>query len=269
MSSPTERRTATEPLLELDDVTLRYPASSRSDSVGLPALDGVTIRIDRGERVAVVGPSGAGKSSIISLANTSLAPTAGMVRLFGVDPRTVRGEELRRLRRRVATVHQHLHLAGPLRVIHNVNAGRLGAWSTWRALRSLIRPLEVDSARAALAALGIDDKIWVRTDRLSGGERQRVAIARLMVQGAEFIVADEPISSLDPARGREVLDALCSIADDGHRGLLVSLHAFEFAVEYFDRIVGMRAGRILFDLPADAITPQLATDLYRIEDRSG
>lgn len=248
-------------MVGFERVTLRY-------GPGRPALDDVTLRIGRGERVALVGPSGAGKSSLIGLANTALTPTGGSVHLFGEDPSGLRHADRRALRRRIGTVHQQLHLAGQLRVIHNVNAGRLGEWSTWRALRSFVRPLEVDAARAALEQLGIGDKLWQRTDRLSGGERQRVAIARLLVQGAELICADEPISSLDPARGREVLGALCSVADDQQRTLVVSLHAFDLAVEHLDRVIGLRHGRIVFDLPADEVTGRHAEALYRIADEA-
>ena len=255
MSSPAERPTP----LELEQVSLHY-GSSRS-----AALDDVTLRVESGERVAVVGPSGAGKSSVLALANTSLAPTTGTVRVFGADPTTLGPNELRALRVRVGTIHQQLHLAGPLRVIHNVNAGHLGRWTTGRAWRSLARPAEVEEARAALDSLGIGDKLWERTDRLSGGERQRVAIARVLVQNADLLVADEPISSLDPARGREVLEILCQIASADGRSLLVSLHAFDLALEYFDRVIGLRNGRVVFDRPPAAISTADAMALYRID----
>lgn len=260
MSSPTERPTP----LELQQVSLRY-ATDRRNASARPALDDVTVRVGAGERVAVVGPSGAGKSTVLALANTSLAPTSGSVRVFGEDPRTLAAGELRALRVRVGTVHQQLHLAGPLRVVHNVNAGHLGRWSPWRAAASLLRPARIDEARRALESLGIGDKLWERTDNLSGGERQRVAIARVLVQDPDLVLADEPISALDPTRGREVLDALCTIAATGGRSLLVSLHAFDLALEYFDRVIGLRAGRVVFDRPPAGISADDAEALYRIE----
>ena len=239
--------------LALDRVSLHHPTTRGGTTPSEPALRDVSLHVGAGERVAVVGPSGAGKSTILSLANTSLAPTSGSVRLFGDDPSHLDPGELRAVRRRVGTVHQHLHLAGPLRVVHNVNAGHLGHWSSWRAWRSLARPVDVDRAREALASLGIEDKLWERTDRLSGGERQRVAIARVLVQGADLVLADEPVSALDPARSREVLTALCEIAADG-RSLLVSLHAFDLALEFFDRVIGLRAGQIVFDRPPTEVS---------------
>lgn len=260
MSSTTERPAP----LVLHQVSLRYATDRRAASDS-PALDTVSLRVEAGERVAIVGPSGAGKSTVLALANTSLAPTSGSVRVFGEDPVALGASELRSLRVRVATIHQQLHLAGPLRVVHNVNAGHLGRWSPWRAWWSLVRPHAVDDARAALESLGISDKLWERTDNLSGGERQRVAIARVLVQNADLLLADEPISALDPTRGREVLDALCGVAAQGGRSLLVSLHAFDLAMEYFDRVIGLRDGSVVFDAPPADIGADDAAALYRID----
>ncbi|MEM8748573.1 MAG: ATP-binding cassette domain-containing protein [Actinomycetota bacterium] len=245
-------------------MSLRYP-TDRGRVSGPAALDDVSLRVEPGERVALVGPSGAGKSSILALANTSLAATSGSVSLFGQRPASLVGRDLQALRRRVGTIHQQLHLPGALRVVHNVNAGHLGRWSTWRAWTSLVRPQGTDDARAALASLGIADKLWERTDQLSGGERQRVAIARVLVQGADLVLADEPVSALDPQRSRDVLDALCGVAAGGGRSLVVSLHDFDLALEFVDRVVGLRDGRIIFDRPPAGISDGDAADLYRID----
>jgi phosphonate transport system ATP-binding protein len=247
------------PCIQLDRVTLLRERGTR------PALDGVSLSIDRGERVGLVGPSGAGKSTLLSLLNTSVAPTGGTVRLLGHNPAELHGRDRRALRAQIGTVHQDLHLAGPLRVIHNVNAGRLGEWSSLRSIASLVRPREIDRATAALESLGIADKLWRRTDELSGGERQRVGLARLIVQGAELVLADEPTASLDPARSREVLRLLTDTSDNHGCTLLVSLHAFDLAVEHFDRLIGLRSGRVLFDLPAAAVTDDHARALYDLE----
>lgn len=260
---PATCQPATADPVVLDRVGVRYPNEGRRDSSS-PALEGVSVRVRAGERVAIVGPSGAGKSTVLALANTALAPTDGAVRVFGIDPVTADGDALRSVRARVGTIHQQLHLAGSLRVVHNVNAGHLGSWSARQAWWSLLRPSGVDEVRTALATVGIEDKIWQRTDRLSGGERQRVAIARVLVQGANLVLADEPIASLDPARAREVLGILGSVTAESGRTLLVSLHAFELAVEFFDRIVGLRSGRVVFDLPADDVTREHASELYRL-----
>ena len=230
---------------------------------GRPALDGFDLEVAAGERVALVGPSGAGKTTALRLCTHSVPPTSGTVTVLGQDLGTATADQLRGVRRRVGTVYQQLQLVGPLRVVHNVNGGRLGAWSRRRALRSLVRPVDVDVARAALDRVGIADKLFDRTDRLSGGEQQRVALARVLVQEPDLILADEPVSSLDPTRAEEVMDLLGMVADRS-RTLVVSLHDFTLARRRCDRVVGVRDGRVAFDLPASEVTDDLGVILYRI-----
>ena len=216
-----------EPVFELHGAGLRYGA--------LRALDGVDLTIRAGERVALVGPSGAGKSSLISLLNGTVAPTEGTVRVLGRDVAALSPRELRRVQRRIGTVYQQFHLVGPLRVVHNVNAGRLGRWPLWRAAASLVAARDTQAAAAALARVGIADRLHERTDQLSGGEQQRVAIARVLVQQPLAVLADEPVASLDPARGREVLDLL---ADVGAGANLVSdAHLAALALQHDGRVI--------------------------------
>ncbi len=228
------------------------------------ALDGFNLDVGAGERVALVGPSGAGKTTALRLCTGAVRPTAGVVEVLGRDLATLTPEELRDVRRRVGTVYQQLNLVGPLRVVHNVNAGRLGSWGRGRALWSLVKPSQVEMARAALAGVGIADKLFERTDRLSGGEQQRVALARVLVQQPALLLADEPVSSLDPARAEEVMDLLVEVAGATSRTLLVSLHDFDLARRRCDRIVGVKEGRKVFDLPAAEVTDEFGMSLYRI-----
>lgn len=207
-----------------------------------------------GERVAVVGASGAGKSTLLGVLNGSVEPAAGDVRVLGAAPSALRGRELRRLRARIGTVHQHLELVGPLRVVHNVNAGRLGTWPVGRALRSLVRPQGVDDVRAALERVDLADRIYERTDRLSGGQRQRVALARLLVQRPELVLADEPASALDPALADRALELLGSLAADRGGALIACLHDPALALRHCDRVVGFVDGRVALDAPAAALT---------------
>ncbi|MEO5841188.1 MAG: ATP-binding cassette domain-containing protein [Acidimicrobiales bacterium] len=229
------------------------------------ALDGVNLDIGAGERVALVGRSGAGKTTLLRLCNATIAAAAGSVRVFGEEIQDATDAELRLLRRRIGTVHQQLNLVGSLRVVHNVNAGHLGTWSRRRALGSLIRPRQIDDAIDALEQVGIADKLHERTDRLSGGEQQRVALARVLVQRPELVLADEPVSSLDPARADEVVSLLCDVVAGRDRALLVSLHDFELARRRCQRVIGMRAGRIVFDVAAAAVTDAMGEALYRID----
>jgi phosphonate transport system ATP-binding protein len=230
-----------------------------------PGLDGVDLVVRTGERVALVGPSGAGKSTLLGLCTGLVQATSGDVEVLGERLDRATPRRLAAVRRRVGCVHQQLHLVSQLRVVHNVNAGRLGSWSLGRAVRSLVSPVEVEKVRAVLERVGISDKLHVRTDRLSGGEQQRVALARVLVQDPDLIVADEPVASLDPARGAEVISLLCEIGPDRRRTLIVSLHDFDLALGYFDRVVGLQQGRILFDLPAAQVRPETRANLYGLE----
>jgi phosphonate transport system ATP-binding protein len=228
------------------------------------ALADVDLEIRAGERVALVGPSGAGKTTLLMVVNGAVPPSGGTVTVLGQRMAELGRRQGRRLRSVVGTVYQQLHLPGALQVVHNVNAGRLAAWSLPRSLWSLLRPVELESASRALDRVGIADKLRERTDRLSGGEQQRVAIARVLVQDPVVILADEPISSLDPTRGLEVMGLLTALARESGRALVVSLHAFDVARSYCDRVVGLRDGAVLFDLPAAEVTDSMGRELYQL-----
>lgn len=232
------------------------------------ALAGVDLDVAVGERVALVGPSGAGKTTLLRLLNGSLSPSVGTVCVEGRDLATLAPAELRQVQRRIGTVHQQFDLVGPLRVVHNVNAGRLGSWSLARAIASLAFPRDVEAARAVLARVGIPEKLFERTDSLSGGQQQRVALARVLVQDPVAILGDEPISSLDPARASEVMELLAAVAGEEGRALVVSLHAVEHAFRHCDRMVGLRQGRVLFDAAPADVSDAMVDELYRIERES-
>jgi phosphonate transport system ATP-binding protein len=245
---------------ELADARVRY-------ANGAVALDGIDLTVGDGERVALVGRSGAGKSTLINLLNGRLvldgALIEGRVDVLGVDPREARGRAGRRHALRIGTIRQDHDLVGPLRVIHNVNAGRLGAWSTGRALRSLARPIERAEVERALALVGLDPAIAdVRVDELSGGQRQRVALARVLRQAPDLVLADEPVASLDPALSEAVLELLADPPADSWSTSVVSLHQPEYARRFAQRVVGMRRGRIDFDVPVDELTDRLLNSVY-------
>ena len=232
---------------------------------GVRALSGVDLRVGRGECVALIGPSGAGKSSLLSLLNGSLAPGAGRVEALGVDLGGASARERRAVQARIGTVRQQFDLVGQLRVVHNVNAGRLGRWSLWKAVTSLLVPREVGAVRHALAQVGLEDKLHERTDRLSGGEQQRVAIARVLVQEPQAILADEPIASLDRTRGAEIVDLMLALSAELGTTLVVSLHDVRVALGRFERVVTLREGRVTFDGPPGELSEGDLEALYATE----
>ena len=226
------------------------------------ALDGLTLTVGRGEHVAVIGPSGAGKTTLFRLLNLTLRPSAGTLRFDGTDVGTLGDADLRRARTRIGTIYQQQNLVGRLRVVHNVLAGNLGRWSTTAAITSLVRPRDVALAASALERVGIGEKLYARTDQLSGGQQQRVAIARVLVQDPDVILADEPVAAVDPSRAVTVITLLRDLSVDTRKTLLVNLHSVDLALSFFPRIVGIRDGRVAFDLAAQKVTVDLLESLY-------
>jgi phosphonate transport system ATP-binding protein len=226
-------------MIEIRDVRIAYGR-------GAPAVDGVSLDVAAGECVALVGPSGSGKTSILRAVNGTVPTTRGSIRVDGIEVAALRGRALRKLRARVAMIAQQHDLVDRLTVAQNVMAGALGRWSTLHAVRFLVAPTsrEHAEARAALASVGIAEKLRSATSALSGGEQQRVAIARALVQHPAAIVADEPIASLDPELGEQIVGLLCDLARERRIALLCSLHQTDLASRYFDRVLALAGGRL-------------------------
>ncbi|MFK3771030.1 phosphonate ABC transporter ATP-binding protein [Pseudomonas sp. NPDC089406] len=229
------------------------------------ALHAVELRIERGERVAIIGPSGAGKSSLLHLMATAVQPSAGQLQLLGAQPWALSARARQRLRARVALVHQAPPLPPRQRVVTAVLAGRLGQWGTLRGLLNLLHPSDVPGARQALAELGLADKLFVQCGQLSGGQLQRVGIARALYQRPEVLLADEPVSAMDPVLADHSLALLNRHASEHGVTLVASLHAVELALAHFPRVVGIREGQVMFDCPAQAVTESLLEALYANE----
>jgi phosphonate transport system ATP-binding protein len=226
------------------------------------AVSGISLDVKNGERVALIGPSGGGKTTLFRMLNCTFRPTSGKLWINGDETGSLHGRRLREVRRKIGTIYQQHNLVPRLGVIHNVLSGQLGRWSLVRSLASLIRPANVDLAYSALKKVGIDEKIFSRTDELSGGQQQRVAIARVLVQDPEVILADEPVSSVDPSLALAIVNLLIEISRNTHMTLLMNLHSIDLALAYFPRVIGIKKGNALFDLPPDKVTESLLEDLY-------
>ena len=240
------------PWLEFRQITL--PGRGR------PRLDRVSLAIRGGERVALLGPSGAGKSSLLAVANGQLRPASGSLLWLGTPPaRSVRAR--RRQQARIGTLWQDLRLIEELSVQQNLNSARLAAWGWPRAVLNLLWPLDTAANRDALAQVDLGAELLGQPVRaLSGGQRQRVAIARLLRQDPELLLADEPLASLDPRLAAELLQLLLNQVTP-RRALLLSLHRPDLLAG-FDRAIGLRQGEVLFDQPASSLGPADLEALY-------
>jgi len=232
---------------------------------GQRALAGVTLSAREGERIAVIGPSGAGKTTLLRVLGAALRPGEGDVRTLGTRPWQLPAGALKKLRARIGTVHQAPPIAPRLRVVTAVLSGRLGEWSAVRALGSLFYPSDIAGAHEALSRLALEDRLFDRCDRLSGGQLQRVGIARALYQRPALLLADEPVSALDPTMADAAVGQLVAQSESTGATLVASLHAVDLALRWFPRIVGMRSGQVVFDLPTAQVTPAMLDALYASE----
>lgn len=226
------------------------------------AVDGVDIELAPGSRVAVIGPSGSGKTTLLRLAIGALKPTAGRVVVGDDDIADMSWRALRAHRRRCGFVDQGALVIPQLSVHRNVIAGMLPEWPWYRIAASIAYPLERERVRTILASVGLADRQWDRADQLSGGQQQRIAIARVIAAEPSLVFADEPTAALDPSTSREVLQLLVDQAAQRSATLLFSTHRISQIVEHVDRVIGLREGRVLFDIDADQITDAALDELY-------
>ncbi len=247
---------------KLEKLTVRHLAAAQHVA---PALLDLDLVIAPGEQLALIGPSGAGKTTLLATLACAHRPAQGQFSVFGHDPWTLSQAERHRLRARLFLAPQTPPLPPRQRVVTAVLAARLPHMNLWQAFASLVRPSDPDAAHAALARFGLGDKLYARVDRLSGGERQRCGLARLLLSRAEALLVDEPISALDPALAQHTLATLQQEAAKRKATLVCSLHQVEMARAHFPRLVGLRAGRIVFDAPREQVTDAMIAALYENE----
>jgi phosphonate transport system ATP-binding protein len=246
---------------QLDKLTVRHLGSGG----GAAALHDIDLAIAQGEQVAVIGPSGAGKTTLLATLACAQRPTSGEFRAFGQDPWALTEDARHKLRARLCLAPQTPPLPPRQRVVTAVLAARLPQWSLWRALVSLVKPADPEAAYGALLRFGLGDKLYARVDRLSGGERQRCGLARLLLSSAQAFLVDEPLSALDPTLSQMTLSTLQQEAATRNATLICSLHQVDIARANFARIVGLRDGRIMFDLPREQVTDAMIAALYQNE----
>ena len=249
--------------IRVQGVSIAFTHSADPESV--PGLRQVAFNIEPGEQVAIIGPSGAGKTTLLRLLATALRPDSGELQLLDSQPWLLSGRVLQQLRARIALVQQTPPLPPRQRVVTAVAAGRTGQWSRLKSAINLVYPLDIDGVRTILARLDLADKLFHRCDQLSGGQLQRVAIARALYQQPQILLADEPVSAMDPVLAEHTLALLSRAAEQRGATLVASLHNLTLALRHFPRVIGLRDGRIQFDKPASEISESELEQLYSNE----
>jgi phosphonate transport system ATP-binding protein len=246
---------------------------SKSFQRGVRVLDGVSLTLARGEMVALIGASGSGKSTLIralagliAVDNAGKDGAAGSITMMG-EP-IQKGGRLacsRRMRARIGVIFQQFNLVPRLSVLTNVCFGLLGRLPLLRGSLGQFNDADKRKAMQALARVGIAEHALKRANELSGGQQQRAAIARSLVQGAELLIADEPIASLDPASARRVMDLIADMNRKDGLTVFISLHQVEYALKYCPRTIALKGGKVAYDGPSSALTPAFLNQLYGAE----
>ncbi len=248
-------------MLAIEGLTKRYPT-------GDLALDNVSLTVPKGQVMALIGPSGAGKSTLIRCVNRLVEPTSGRVVLGETEITRLGDLALRRARRRMGMIFQEYALIERLTVMENVLSGRLGYVGFWRSWFRRFPLSDIEEAFRLLHRVGLDHMVDKRADELSGGQRQRVGIVRALMQNPELLLVDEPTASLDPKTSRQIMRLIIELAKERGLSAIINIHDVLLAQQFAERIVGLRAGRIVFDGAPEALTPEVLTRIYGEEDWS-
>ena len=230
------------------------------------ALDGVSVTVAAGEMVALIGPSGSGKSTLLrSITGMHpIDPGKGTIQVFGEtvqkDGRTT--GQMRAARARLGMIFQQFNLVGRLSLFSNVMLGSLGRLPTWQGVLGIWPAADKAKAMTALHRVGVSDYAAQRANTLSGGQQQRGAIARAIVQGAQAVLADEPVASLDPVSARKVMEILVELNQRDGLGVIVTLHQVDYAIRYCDRVIALKAGKVVYDGPSTGLDTTRLIDIY-------
>ena len=242
-------------MIVFDHVSKTYPN-------GYQALKDINLTIEQGEFVAIIGLSGAGKSTLIRTINRMHDITDGTLTVDGVNVMELKGGRLRQFRQNIGMIFQSFNLVTRTTVIKNVLTSRVPELPFWRALLGAYPKKDKLEALEALDKVGILDKAFVRADQLSGGQQQRVALARTLAQNPKIILADEPVASLDPVTAKQVMDDFRRINREMNISVLINIHHVDLALQYADRVIGIKAGEVVYDGPASEVNEAVLAEVY-------
>ncbi|OON97759.1 MAG: phosphonate ABC transporter ATP-binding protein [Epulopiscium sp. Nele67-Bin005] len=242
-------------MIKFDNVSKVYPN-------GYTGLKNVSLSIDQGEFVAIIGLSGAGKSTLIRTINRVHDISEGTLTVNNIDVSTLKGASLRKFRRNIGMIFQSYNLVTRTTVIKNVLTSNVPDLPFWRVILGIYPQEQKIVALQALDKVGILDKAFVRVDQLSGGQQQRVSLARTLAQNPEIILADEPVAALDPVTARQVMDDFRTINQELNISILINIHHVDLALEYADRVIGVKAGQVVYDGPSGNVTPAVLSTIY-------
>ena len=246
-------------MLEIKQLVKKY-------KTGDLAINGVDLKVEKGQVMALIGPSGAGKSTLIRCVNRLETPTSGEIWLKGENIVKMRSGKLRKARRSMGMIFQEYALVERLTVMENVLSGRLGYVGFWRSYLRKFPQSDINAAFGLLEKVGLDTMVNKRADELSGGQRQRVGIARALIQKPDILLVDEPTASLDPKTSRQIMRLITELCEENQLAAIINIHDVALAQMYAERIVGLREGSIVYDGPPDDLKPDVLTEIYGKED---
>lgn len=256
-------------MIRLEELSHNYPIRARSGSSGSDgkkkteaALKDINLKVSKGERVVILGSSGSGKSTLLRCTNLSIKPTKGRVFIDGKEITSLPTKEVELVRRQIGMISQNFNLIDGATSLKNVLVGRLGYVGTFKSIVGRFSEEDIATATDCLRRVGLEKFANKRVSDLSGGQKQRVAIARAMAQRASILLADEPVSSLDPKLMKEIMDLIKDICMEHDMTLVASLHFLEMAIAYATRLVGIREGQIVFDNTPAELTDKDIIDIY-------